>query len=228
MELPPGTAETLIEKHWAGLAHAAPYVQSALYVASPSLLTKVQEAVQESDSPESLFTSLSSHFGMRVQGRRGITRFVQLDALSPYLDHLSDLDLRSLWDLCNENRWFDWRREHLDSRAERAGERFVNDASILKELDTELGRGDSYFWADRWGEEVLKTGVLLNHMMELVGRWLADRDGEPALLMAVNVLTRFGERQHLAVLQRHRSAHSRRGQEIIEDASFGLRLRSLQ
>ena len=228
MELPPGPAERLIEKHWGGLAQSAPYIQSALYLASPSLLAKVQEVVEQCDASESLFTHLDSHFGIRFEGRRGITRISQLDALLPYLDHLADIDLLSLWEACNDNRWFDWRRDHLDSRAERAGQRFVNDASVLKELDNELAHENPYFWAGHWGDAVLKVGLSLNQMMGLVGNWLTRRDEENALHMAVSLVTRFGKRRHVSVLLQHKSAHSRRGQQIIADAAFGLRLRSLE
>ena len=81
MELPLATAERLIKKHWAGLSHSADYVQAALYVGSSSLLTEVRKVVAKHDNPKSLFAHLSTHFGIRVEGRRGIIRLSQIEAL---------------------------------------------------------------------------------------------------------------------------------------------------
>ena len=228
MKLPLATAERLIKKHWTGLSHSAEYVQAALYVGSPGLLTEVRKVVARHDNPKSLFAHLSTHFGIRVEGRRGITRLSQMEALVPYSDHLADHDVVSLWEACNENGWFDWRRRHLDSRAKRAGERFVDTASAMKELDKELARSEPFLWVDHWGEALLKTGVTLDDMMELVKDWLGRHGEEQALHMAVVLVTRFGRRHHLPVLQSHESAQSERGQAIIDNASFELRLRSLE
>ncbi len=157
-----------------------------------------------------------------------MTRLSQMEALVPYSDHLADHDVASLWEACNENGWFDWRRKHLDSRARRAGVRFVDPASALKELDKELARSKPFLWVDHWGEALLKTGVTLDDMMELVKDWLGRHGEEQALHMAAVLVTRFGRRHHLPVLQSHESAQSERGQAIIDNASFELRLRSLE
>ena len=228
MELPLATAERLVRKHWAGLSRLADYVQVALYFASPGLRNQVREVVERCEDPASLFERLAHRFGVHVEGRRGITRLSQMKALLPYLDHLSDLDIRWLWEACNENSWFDWRRRHLDWRAKRAGGRFVDATSAMKELDKELARSEPFPWVDRWGEALLKTGFTRDDMMELVEDWLGSHGEEQALHMAVDLVTRFGRRRHLPVLQGHESAQSGRGQPIIDNASFGLQLRSLE
>ena len=146
----------------------------------------------------------------------------------PYFDHLDDHDVVSLWEACNENSWFDWRRRHLDSRAKRAGGRLVDTASAMEELETELARSTPFPWAGQWGEALLKTGVSRDGMMNLVKDWLKRQSEERALLMAAYLVTQFGRRRHLTVLHGHESAQTGRGREIIENASFELRLRSLE
>ena len=228
MELPPTTGERLIQKHWAGLCHSVDWIQAALYFASPNLQKKVQEVVERCEDPDSLFQRLAFNFGIHVEGRQGIGRLEQMDALLPYIDHLSDLDIRSLWEVCNENRWFDWRRRYLDAHAKRVGGRHVDTASTLRELDGYLGRSELLPWTDPWGEAVLKTGVTLDEMMELVEDWLGRHEEEKALNMGVDLVARFGKRAHLDILRNHGSARTERGQAIIESASFALRLRSLE
>ena len=226
-ELPPKTAERLIAEHWAGLRHSACYVMAALHVASPGLLERVAEVVAESDDAKSMFEHLRFCLGLEIDGRSGVTRFAQRDGLLPYLDYLSETHIGILWRACNKNGWFEWRREHLDSRAKATGTRFVDDAAAVKELDRELDREDQLFPMDHWGEQFLETGVSIEHIMDVVASWLSNRRQERALLMAVDVVTRFGKRRHVALLDRHKSAKSRLGREVIQNADFELRLRSL-
>ena len=229
MELPPRTGEWLIKKHWAGLCHSADYVQAALYFANSGLRDMVREVVERCEDPESLFRHVGRGFGIHMEGRRGITSLAQMEALLPYLDHLSDYDILLLWEACNENRWFDWRRRHLDSRAKPGGWRFVDAVSALQDLGDELTRSE-LLWPrlDQWGEVLLKTGVSRDGIMDLLKDWLGRHREEKALHMSCYLVTRFGKRRHLAVLQSHESARTERGQAILDNASFALRLRSLE
>ena len=210
-ELAPRTAERLIAKHWARLRQSAYYVNAALHVASPGLLARVAEAVAASDDAKSLFEHLSLCWGYRFEGRSGVTRRAQMDGLLPYLDYLSETDLSMLWDACNKNSWFEWRREHLDSRATAMGMTFVDDAAAIKELDRDLDREGSLIPMDHWGEMVLETGVSIDHMMKVVEHWVSERDQDRALSMAADLVTRFGNRRHVALLHQHISAESQFG-----------------
>ena len=148
--------------------------------------------------------------------------------LLPYLEYLSETDLSMLWDACNKNGWFEWRREHLDSRPRATGIRFLDDAAAIKELDRDLDREGPLFPMDRWGEMFLETGVSIDHMMKVVEHWVSGRDQDGALSMAVDLVTRFGNRSHVALLYRHQSAESQFGGDVILNAEFQVRLRSLQ
>ena len=226
--IPRPTAEQLIRRHWGGLSRSGEYIQVALYLASSDLLAAVRETVERCEDPKPLFAHLGMHLGLRVVGRRGITRIGQMEALLPYLDHLSDHDVFLLWEACNDNGWFDWRREYLDTRAKQTGARFVDAASALKELDKELSRDQPFFRLDQWGERLLRTGVALDDMMQLVKEWLGNQPDSKALRMAVDLVIRFGRRRHLAILRSHEPAQRADTQAIIDSASFALRLRSLE
>ena len=78
-----------------------------------------------------------------------------MDGLLPYLDYLSEAEIGMLWDACNRNGWFEWRREHLDSRAKATGTRFVDDAAAIKELDREFGSGADFVSHGSVGRDVL-------------------------------------------------------------------------
>ncbi|MCY3809561.1 MAG: ATP-binding protein [Gemmatimonadetes bacterium] len=229
MELSPRIGERLIKKHWVGLCHSAGYVQAALYFASSDLRDMVRDVVEQCEDPESLFRHFGFRIGIQMEGRRGITSLGQMEAVLPYLNHLSDHDILLLWEACNENGWFDWRRRHLDSRARRGGGRFVDAVSALRRLDNELTRTE-LLWPglDQWGEALLKTGVSRDGIMELLGDWLGRHREEMALHISCYLVTRFGKRRHLTVLENHESAQSEIGRTIIDSASFDLRRRSLE
>ena len=225
--LPPRAGERLIVQHWTGLRRSDFYVKAALHVASPGLLESVAEVVAEQDYPKSLFEHLGSRLGLGVTGRRGLTRLSQMDGLLSYLDYLSEADITMLWYECNKSSWFEWRREHLDARAKEIGIRFVDVAAATKELDSDLDQAGPSFWLDHWGNSFLETGVPLDDMMEAVAEWLAQRPQEKALSRAADLVTRFGKRRHLALLDGHTAAKRRFGQEVVRNADFELRLRSL-
>ena len=228
VELPRGTAERLITQHWAGLRRSANYVRTALHIASASLLRSVAEVVAEQADPKRLFEHLSSGLGVGFAGRRGLTRLSQMKALVPYLDYVSEGDIRMLWLECNKNGWFAWRREHLDARAREANTRFVDSAAAIKELDRDLDRERPSFWPDHWGNSFLQTGVSVDDVMAVVAEWLSRRPQERALSMAADLVTRFGKRRHLVLLDRHTAAKTPYGQEVIRNAEFDLCLRSLE
>ncbi len=225
--LPAGTGERLLVQHWAGLRRSSIYVQAALHVASPGLLKSVAEIVAKHDDPRSLFEHLSFRLGLGGKGRRGLTRLSQRDGLLPYLDYLSEGDTRMLWDECNKNRWFEWRRRHLDARARAIGVRFADNISATRELDNDLHRDGPPFTLDHWGASFLETGVSVDQMMETVAQWLVQRPQEKALSMSAEIVTRFGQRDHLAMISRHAVAASPFGQAVVQNADFDLRLRSL-
>ena len=227
-ELPPLTAEGLLLKHWEGLRSGKKYIQAALYVASPDLLQRVAEVIGHGAEPERWFEHLRYVFGLRVERRRGITRMAQVKGLLPYLSQLSDRDIEELWRACNENGWFDWRRENLDPFARATDVRFVDDAAAVRELDRDLDEDGPVHSMDHWGKEYLGSGVSVDHMFEVVERWLADRPQKNALLKAAGIVTLFGKRRHVKILRGHALAGSAAGEDVIQNADFDVRLGSLE
>lgn len=196
-------------------------------MASSELLELVAEAVRDGDGAKRWFEHLGHAFGLRVRGRRGVTRLDQMKGLVPYLSLLSDRDVEELCRVCNKNRWFDWRRENLDAFARAADVRFVDDGAAVRELDRDLDEDGPIHFMDHWGKDYLGTGVSVDHMFEVMGRWLRDRPQKKALLKAAEIAIRFGKRRHVKILRGHSLADSAFGEDVIRNADFDVRLRSL-
>lgn len=228
MELPTITAEKLLIEHWDHLRYSPRFVQAALYVATPHLLEEVSRVVEKCPNPENLFKYLTSHFGFKVKGRTGVTRFEQVAGLVPYVGHLADLDILHLWEVCNDHGWFDLRRKYFDSRVKLGkATTLLNDDAASHELDDMLAKNHT-FWADHWVERYLESGVSVDHVMEVVGTWLKQQTDIRALIMAANIVSHAGRRDHLKILSSHNIGAIDQTEPIILDACFALKRRSLR
>ncbi|MDE0511799.1 MAG: hypothetical protein OXI88_08450 [Gammaproteobacteria bacterium] len=226
MEIPTRAAEDLLITHWDHLCFSPYYVQAALYTATPCLLAAAAQAITGCPAPESMFKHITMHFGFKTKNRTGITRIAQIEVLLPYLDHLDDSDILTLWEICNSHGWFDLRRQHLDTRVKADNKIvYVDDNRAMKYLDDSLSTGD-IFWAEHWTERFLETGVSIDHMMEVVKKWLSTKTDIRALTMAADIVI-HGQRRHINVLSCHNIDASDRIQPIIDNAYFELKRRSL-
>ena len=227
LELSTVSAERLLMTHWSGLRYAHDYVLCALYLATPHTLERAREVIDSHTNPKSVLKYLGFRWGLKVEGRRGVTRLPQMQGLEPYLGLLSEIDVSELWGTCNKNGWWAWRREHLDEFAKAGGMRLVDDAAALGELDRALARDGPFFPMDHWARSYLETGSSLEQMMELMPGWLSERSEKKALLMVADLVERFGEKPHLRVLRCHSLAGTEFGQDVIQNADFQLRWRCL-
>ena len=227
MKLPTRTAEDLLIKHWDHLCFSSYYIRATLYIATPHLTKLATEAIAGCPNPKSIFEHLALHFGFKMRGRTGITRIEQIQALLPYLDYLSDFDIFYLWEICNDHGWFEFRRQHLDSRVEpHNNDIYVDDNQAMTELDDTLA-GKHAFWAKNWVEKFLETGLPIDHVMEVVEKWLSRQTDIKALKMAADVIVHAGQRCHLSILSNHNIAATDQTASIIANACFALKRRSL-
>ncbi len=227
MELPARTAEQLLIKHWDHLCYVPYFVQAAFYTTTPRLTELAEKAVAECPEPKSLFKFVTMNFGTRTTGRTGITRIEQIEVLLPYFDYLDVSDILSLWEVCNSQSWFQFRRKHFDARVKSSNANvYVDDNMALKDLDRFFNEGGR-FWADLWTSRFRETGVSVDHMMETVQRWLKRHTDIRALRMAAEIVIQAGKRCHLIILHNHKIETADRADLIISNAEFALKRRSL-
>ena len=227
MELPTQTAEELLIKHWGHLRYSSRYVQAALHTATPRLKRVVAQTIAECPNAKSMFKHITLHFGILTKHRTGITRTEQIEALLPYFDHLGDYDVMQLWEICNNNGWFEFRRRHLDSRVKPDSvNEYVDDNRAMAGLDDMFATGHS-FWVEHWTERFLKTGVSVDHMMKVVRTWLSGQTDIGALMIATNIVIQAGQSRHLEILFSHKISAVDRTAPIIANAYFALKRRSL-
>ena len=227
MKLPTRTAEELLIKHWSHLRFSYDYVHAALHAATPRLKEVAAQTIAECPSVKSMFKSVTMNFGIGAKGRPGITRTAQIEALLPYFEHLDDHEVQKLWEVCNNNGWFKFRRRHLDSRVKpNSVYTYVDDNWATAGLDDMFAKGH-LFWVEHWTERFLKTDVSVDHMMEVVRTWLSGQTDIGALKMAADIVIHAGQRCHIGILSSHNIEAVDRIAPIIANSCFALNRRSL-
>ena len=224
IELPTGISERLLRKYWDHLQFSSHFVQAALYLATPGSKSLASKAIDESPDPEILLEQVSQLFGSMVENLPGITRIEQMQALQPYFDYIDDGDLRMLWQECNRQGWYEFRRRNLDNFVESD---YTDEKRAIERLDRELGQGAGSF-IHVWVERYLNTGVSIEHVMKTVAGWLSSQTDVSALQLAARIVVSFGRRRDLSVLFKYCACAADLPKAIIENARFAQMRRTLK
>jgi hypothetical protein len=228
MRLKPEMAEKMLIEHWEHLRFSPYFVQAALYIATPTSLGLVREALSHCPDAGEMLRHADQHFGVKHVGHPGVTRIEQVEAIVPYLKYLDDLEIHEFWDLCNERGWLDFRRVHLDVRLQgkwREGT-LVDESQFFADLDNEIAKSH-IGWADVWIDRYLRQGERLENVLNLLGNWLNTHKTLSAIEFAAAVVIHAGERRHLDLLSVHGIEPVEDAEAIVADADFSVRRRSL-
>jgi hypothetical protein len=230
MRLKPGTAEQLLVKHWEHLQYSSYFVQTALYLATPTLVTLAADAILRSPDARVMLKHVDQHFGIKVQGHPGVTRIEQVKALVPYLDYLDSMEIHDLWEICNERGWMEFRCAYLDPRLDgqwREREMVnLHEADYFKyfdaQLETEHGHSVHY-WLDRY----LRQNGRIEDILNALRKWLIARRTICALEFAAAVVIHAGRRCDIDLLSVDGIEPAEEANAIVDDARFAVRRRSL-
>jgi hypothetical protein len=228
MKIPPIEAETILLGHWAYLRSIRHYVLAALCAGTPALLEAAARAVAACAVPPTLFRNMPMRYGVRTQGREGITRQSQIKALQPYMKHLPAGDIAILWDLCNDRGWYALRKEVLDPGLsdEAAAARKWSPESERAELDKTLATAFGSWNVRFWVEHALKTNATWEEISAVLFEWLASHRTIEALEVASAAMRDFGSRGDIARLAQY-SDLGDKTRVLIDDASYAIRRRTL-
>ena len=220
-------SEILLLNNWDHLQFSPRFVQAALYLATPTLKELSDAAIKACPNPADLLKFISQHFGIKTTGRTGITHPEQIRALSPYFDLMSDFDLRRFWDVCNEQGWFDLRRELIDPYVELPSNRNVweraDTAAAFDKLVAETPIYAMSYWIDRQ----IDSGTTWPEFIAALKSWFDKRKSLEALQVVAEALQHRGTRQDLALLRLYESMPEEASMQLIADTEFAVRRRTL-
>jgi len=231
-------AISMIHSNWDQLRTNPMYVQAALYIATPELVTLGQAAVRESGDVERMLRFVGMHWGIKNPDRVGITKLAQLKALEPFYAAIreaehGEMHIEEFFEAANQLQELGWRKKHLDPYI-RGGRRAycpADEEAVLASLDREVEihlTGDrSHFWIHHWFEWREKELWQRSTLLELIGAWARERADEPAVELLCEALRHFGERPDLGILELLTPALSQACADAIANCVYGVRRRSL-
>ncbi|MDR7156850.1 SAM-dependent methyltransferase [Sphingobium xenophagum] len=224
IRLPRAIAEPLLLENWESISTSPQMVQTALYLATPDLLSRVAEAIAAASEPAKMFEYLTMHFGVRERGHPGLTRPEQITALEPYFDLIDDKELDWLADGCNTVGWFDLRRRLLDPRL--PDSRHCWSVDRLPGLFDRLAIDSSFAFLDV--EQVMEAGVEWDAIASSLCIWLWARNDEEALQLAADVLREHGRRIDLDMLNDWPGGWSEQTRAVVANAAYVVRHRTAE
>lgn len=223
MRLPVIDAERLLLRYWDRLGGMMHFVQAALFVATSELLSRADTVIRGTAQPIKLFEHILSHFGVRMSGEAGITREAQICALAPYFRYLRPIDLEDLGRSCDENGWYDLRRQMIDPVRDQnnveSPERFRH------VLDRVLERGYSSF-IDHDVDDLLKADVAWPALATALRDWLSIQTSESALECAEHAIRHAGDQGDAGILGAWRGEDRSLVDSKKADLDFALRRRA--
>ena len=226
MRLPSETGEAVLQKHWDHLRFSGPFVEAALYLATPTLLNLAYDALDECPNPGELLKYLGQRFGIHTKGHPGITHATQVQGLVPYLQFLQPHEVRSLWNVCNERGWYGLRRKHLDPLLRKTGQVvYLDDALVMESLDNMAK--NPLLSISSWLEEYAKTGASTDVITALLAKWHASRKTIASLHLVSIALSLIGRRNDLAIVDVKLESEDASADMLRAATAFAVRRRTL-
>jgi hypothetical protein len=218
-------AEQLLLKHWDSLRFSARFLQTALYVCTPRLVEAARDTLAACPTPAVLLHFLESHWGLRTKGRPGLTCETQVRALAPHFGLLSAMDIRALWDACNDRGWFAVRDELLDGLLTAPfDENLWSPDRFSAELDGMVTGKRAHLLEHRI-EDFLRSGVPWPEIVETLSSWLERRPSVDALRIVAAALAHRGTRADLITLATCEASPGDAARKLVADTTFAVRRR---
>ena len=195
LEVP--VAQQILIKHWKKLQTLRRFVHVALFLATPELVNLANQTIASAADKKAIFEHFSFTTGMRISGRAGLTREIQLEVLRPHLGLLSKHDLLALWETCNRGNWKQYRRKHLDpllfaSNSKLTDRPRVDPPFDMSDLDKELSGCPSF--AYHWMETQQRGGAEREALLTSLLTWVKEKSSVEALDVAGDIYSKEASR----------------------------------
>ena len=221
LKLPPSDAEPLLLRYWDKFGATMHFVQAALYVATPELLERASAVIVANAEPEKLFEHIFMHYGLRMSGEAGLTRKLQVRALAPYFHLLRENDLEDLARACDENGWYELRRELIDPRIDTNRS---SPAALRRALDESLERL-APSWIEHQIDDLRKAGVRWKSLAAELRDWLSTQPSDNALEAVSHAIGYAGGGEDVAILSSWPGTDHTLREATATDLRFAMRRR---
>ncbi|MDC4281227.1 hypothetical protein OHV30_06745, partial [Acinetobacter baumannii] len=219
-------AEQLLEKYWEHINQHDIFINIALLLATEKLKSLVSNSLEGRNLTE-CFKRSHYRWGFKTKGRKGIHRYEQVMAIKPYIQYLSDLAKRSLFEICLENGWKDFAIQAIDPLLlnNRPNYLKIDTTNLSQEVDE--GR---VIWSARWLDDCIKQGWDKNESIMTLIDWLKNNYSDLSVDIVSSNLEYLGTRSDFLILKEvcDLKGKSPKIQEILERVYWSVYLRALE
>ena len=226
-------AAQAIVANWEQLEKSPLFVQAALYLATPDTVLLARSAIVKSGYDKKMMQFIDMRWGIKHNGRMGVTDRIQLQVLEPYYGLMDAMPIISFFEAANELGELEWREKHLDPLVAKLGYGYCTSdkESLFASLDNELSNYNRldrprlaiYHWFKRREKELRKRKELL----AIISEWTFLRASEPAVALLCSALLHFGDRSDLDLLSSIPDVLQASCSEMVKDCIYGVKKRSL-
>ncbi|RZJ91505.1 MAG: hypothetical protein EOO20_04790 [Chryseobacterium sp.] len=200
-KIPQGDAEELLVENWEFIKRFVFGVQVALYLQTEKSLQLVDQAIEETSEPASLFLHLHSTFGFWDPGMQGRITGKFLKTLNPYLQYLSEFSVNSIAQICFRLGFTEWVLNDLLLFMKPAQQRFYRPATsdLLAEMRDEKYMGQPFAalsWLSTVKDRKLPTRII-TPALEIYAKEISSF---PEYKFLTDCLFEIGTRTHLGLL----------------------------
>lgn len=246
-DIPRADAETLLLRHWDGLARKPLAIQLALYLATPDTRARAAESIELLGKDRTIFQYISFFFGFTTSELSDRLTIEQLESLQPWIECLDGICIAQMCQFCRTHGYWDWAlrflRQEFFRRCEEARQQgkedrpfisgslkeyFPTDQDLLSDLD-QLERNppsnsDLWFWSERF----ITRGDPPERMFQILEDWVKNAPSIHRYRIASSLVRDRGSRSHLRMLQSCTDLYENaEGQALFADAQYAVSRRSL-
>jgi hypothetical protein len=201
MELEPSIAEKILVRHWTRIRDLPRFFQAALFINTQATRDMATDVFARSPDRKKLFEHLAAGFGLNEAGRSERVTLAHLDVLVPYLDCLSEQELKFFWHGCNHRGWFGWRRLNLDDRVAAGADPPHVDVESRERLLDQCSANRGMIWSGMIERDFCGIGYSVDEAFSIIAKWAAKRATQAALLVAVDLFANMAYRRHLPIIE---------------------------
>ncbi|MEZ8917025.1 hypothetical protein [Vibrio splendidus] len=217
----------ILLENWPKIKGRIPFIQAAIYTCHPKLLELVHEEVQKSSRPNDIFNHVLMTFGYMTKDRKGITKQQQVKTLLRYKDYLNDMDIYSLWDACNKNKWFKLRKRYLDDLVSKTDYIFTTSIDS-NDLEKAYSDENKSYWLhlNIWYERHIESGFEQSELTDAIIIWFKTKKDIMSFNIVQQLARKIFTRKDMLKL-RNVALDLKELEEPCQNLEFYIKFRSL-
>ncbi len=202
-------AENLLETNWNHLGYSTLFIQTALYVGTPTCLKLAAHSISRCPKDIYIFSGIGIHFGFLDSRRQKYLTKEHLSNLRPYLDNLKNGDLWQLAETCQLLGISEWGVKHLSNRLDETHRKYFypSDDDLLNEFNEFLSEKHLEFkikyWLERFQKRYYQRYYPQKQIINIVDRWLRQHPSLTGLKIAALFIETIGTRKDMTILDKY-------------------------